>query len=134
MNFTALLQKHKLRATQPRLQILSTMHTSSEPMSMDVLQAKLHDQLDTSTLYRSLKKLVKHGLVYQTHFRDGKTYYEYQNHHHHHIVCTDCGVKEAVSLCVADQYATILDTTKKFAHVDDHMLEFFGLCRTCSSE
>lgn len=127
-NARALLGEHELKATKPRIAVLSLLHQSRHPLSIDELHEALDSKLTKATLYRVLDSLVSCGIVYQTNFRDGKAYFELQSTHHHHVVCTECGLTERVATCVAHPS----QLPKSFERVTSHMLEFFGHCKKCA--
>jgi len=127
----AYLQKYGFKITEQRVSVLSFLISVHEPVSIDVLTKKIPD-VNQVTLYRMLKQFVDKGLVYQTDFRSGKAHFEFQEHHHHHLVCTSCGVQEAVAVCLPKEVtATVLSDSKKFSAVSNHSLEFFGVCKRC---
>lgn len=122
-----------LRCTQPRLLVLKQLMRTKKPCSIDDLHARLNDRVNIVTLYRILSEFVKRGLVYQTDFRTGKAYFEFQHNHHHHIVCTECGRTEDITVPQADAaLRSAAAHTKDFAAVTHHALEFFGNCRDCA--
>ena len=131
MDFTQALRDHNLRATSARVSILQALTDANGPLTIEDLQSRLGNQVEQSTLYRSLKKMSDVGLVYQTDFRQGKAYFEYQQHHHHHIVCTDCGVTEDVPLCLQNNIDELTQNSHTFATITSHVLEFFGRCQDC---
>jgi len=128
-----LLQGKDFKITPSRIEILSILIKKHSPMTVEDIQSLLQIKINKTTVYRALDSFVKKGILSQTYFRDAKTYYEYQDSHHHHIVCTSCGVKEEISLCIKSSLPTLSQQSKKFSSVHDHILEFFGLCNTCTS-
>lgn len=129
---TELLREHGFKATPGRLALLTLLMQSQEPLTVEDMTHKLSQKINTATIYRALDQFVQKGMLYQTHFRDGKTYYEYQQQHHHHIVCTNCGDKEEVSVCFDSMTSTVQKSSKKFTEIKDHILEFFGTCKKCT--
>jgi len=126
-----ILRNKKLKITPSRVAILDILISQHSPLSVEDIEKALDIDVNTSTIYRTLEVLSLNNVLYQTDFRDGKIYYEYQQSHHHHIVCKKCGKKEGVSLCVESYIPEILKSSKKFNKVEDHMLEFFGVCKKC---
>lgn len=126
------LRARKLKITDGRVAVLRCLMSAHEPMVIETI-AHAVPTLNVVTLYRMLKQFVDCGLVYQTDFRAGKAYFEFQDHHHHHIVCTSCGVQESVEDCVPDAYVQrVAHATKKFSTITTHALEFFGICKKCA--
>lgn len=126
------LRANSLKATSARVSLLDLLVTESRPLTADEIHGQLSGNMNTTTVYRILEQLVQKGIVYQTNFRDGKAYYEFQTKHHHHIACTLCGLKEQVSVCVSSLLPTLLKNSKQFNRADDHILEFFGVCKSCT--
>jgi Fe2+ or Zn2+ uptake regulation protein len=130
------LKEVSVTPTKQRVAVLSALMGSAGPITIDQLEKKVKNSVNYVTLYRILKLFVDKNLVYQTDFREGKAYFEYQEdgHHHHHIVCTKCGHKEKTNDChETDSYAHVLRQSRKFKLITSHSLEFFGICNTCSS-
>lgn len=125
-----LIKDKGLSVTDKRISILETLHRRNEPMTIEMIKNELTLAMDTSTIYRSLKKLVDHGIIYQTDFRDGMSYFEFQGDtHHHHIICTECKSREPIDLCVNTDFDHIQKQTGYT--VTNHIFELFGLCKTC---
>ncbi len=128
---TDILKEKSLKVTKNRIRILDFLISESKPMSIEDIFKKLKN-MDQVTIYRTINQFVQKGLVYQTDFRSGKAYFEFQNHHHHHIVCTNCGDLEEIELCVPDSYLKkVKSQSKSFKNIQEHALEFFGVCFKC---
>lgn len=128
----ALLKARALKRTDGRLSVLAELMAAHEPLSIDVLATRV-PSVHMVTLYRMLERFVDEGIVYQTDFRNGKAWFEFQPHHHHHITCTNCGRTEDVDICIKKEEENALATSRHFASVKSHVLEFFGRCRTCKT-
>lgn len=129
-----LLREKDFKITPSRVALLALLIQEHTPMTVEDIQKLLKDTMNKTTIYRALDDFVKKQILHQTYFRDGKVYYEYQDHHHHHIVCTSCGVKEEVSLCIESSLPIISRQSKRFDAIDDHVLELFGQCTTCTKK
>jgi Fe2+ or Zn2+ uptake regulation protein len=128
-----ILRKANLKITISRMEILSFLMKTKKPVIVEDVQVGINNAVNLTTTYRTLEQFVQKNIVCQTDFRDGKVYYEYQTHHHHHIVCTICGDTEEVAVCIEEQIPVLVKSSKKFVSVDDHVLEFFGTCTTCTT-
>lgn len=127
-----LIKEAGLKITRGRVSVLEFLYKNNEPVSIDVIRKKIKN-IDNVTIYRILNNFVEKGIVYQTNFRDGKAYFEYQEKHHHHLVCTNCGLKESLDICIdKDIYQNVIKKSKSFGFIKTHMLEFFGLCNKCA--
>ena len=136
-DYSELLRSHGLKATPQRLQVLGLLVNSKKPVSIVELQKKsanADQSMDSVTLYRSLEALVEKMLVRPVDLRHGHTDYELirAGKHHHHIVCEKCGAIEDFEWCPEIELKkNILTNTSNFATLNDHSLEFFGVCKKC---
>jgi len=126
-----ILKNAGLKVTKNRLAVLNLLISAGKPLSVEDIFKKLKNA-DQVTIYRILNQFVISGIVYQTDFRSGKAYFEFQDHHHHHIVCKNCGDLEEVEVCLPEKFiAMVQKSSSKFKKVSDHALEFFGTCGKC---
>lgn len=126
-----ILKEAEMKVTKNRVAVLDLLITSGKPLSVEDVFKKLKTA-DQVTIYRILNQFVLKGIVYQTDFRSGKAYFEFQDHHHHHIVCKGCGDLEEVDICLPENFIKkVQGDSSKFKKVSDHALEFFGLCCKC---
>ena len=123
-----LLKEHALKITKERVLLLSLLKDSHKPLSAEEIAERIESQVNLVTIYRTLERFVNLGILYKAHFGGGKAYYEFQNKHHHHITCTECGVQEKIDMCIkSDQVSS-----KNFSVINNHVLEFFGICKKCN--
>ena len=123
-----------LKATQPRLKILSILeqnrdrHMSAE----DVYRALMTtgDDLGLATIYRVLTQFESAGLVIRHHFAEGHAVFELDSgEHHDHIVCIDCGrVTEFVDNTIERRQIKI--AKEHGFRLADHSLVLHGTLRT----
>ncbi len=126
-----ILKSAGMKVTKNRLAVLDLLITSKKPLSVEDIFKKLKTA-DQVTIYRILNQFVLNDIVYQTDFRSGKAYFEFQDHHHHHIVCKSCGDLEEVEVCLLEKFIEkVQKSSSKFKKVSDHALEFFGTCGKC---
>jgi len=129
-----LLKDSHLKVTKKRIAVFNVLTSVNEPLSIDEIFMALPMEMNKTTLYRILHAYTSLGLIYQTDFRDGKAYFEFQDKHHHHIVCTDCGIREDITNCTfGGLIPQLTRESKKFDIVKSHSLEFFGICKKCKS-
>jgi Fe2+ or Zn2+ uptake regulation protein len=134
--YASLLRERGLKATPQRLQLLALLSRAKRPVSIPELQAGAEGGgMDTATFYRGLETLTAATLVRKVDLRHGHTDYELMENgkHHHHLVCTICGHIEKFTWCPDNKLRKqILKQTKGFTGLDDHSLEFFGVCKKCA--
>lgn len=128
--YEQLIKQKNLSVTKQRIALLKALDSVKEPVTIEYLKSHVDAPMDTSTLYRSLRALVDTGIVYQTDFRDGVSYFELQTEHHHHIVCTQCKKRDAIDACLSEKFSGIEKRTGYTIH--NHIFEIFGVCNDCS--
>lgn len=130
--FRETLRRHGFRVTRGRIQILAALAAIGKPATVTQLQRRL--SLDPVTLYRALQSFVAVGIVRKVEFGHGHAHFEIalDSAHHHHIVCTNCSRIEDVDVCLDTTIEKrVLAHSANFKRVNEHALEFFGLCRAC---
>lgn len=131
MSHEQLLRKNGLRATPQRIALLRALERAHKPQTAEELHAKT--DADLVTIYRNLQSLAAAGVVREVRFKDASVRYELSHGHHHHIVCTSCGVIEELESCDTSSLdRQTLEASKKFSRINEHALEFFGLCKSCA--
>jgi Fe2+ or Zn2+ uptake regulation protein len=96
---------------------------------------KLKSSIDETTVYRIIKLLNKQGVIKQIDLRHNHAHYELSGmKEHHHIICLHCGKVEDVDKCgVQDMQVRVLSNSKHFAKINEHALEFYGVCKACAN-
>lgn len=128
----ATLKKAGLKVTPTRRVLLEQFSHDCAPMNAERLAASLASKkIHLVTIYRTLNSFVEKGILRQVPLRTDSIHYERADHHHHHIICTSCGTIEDIDACSASLTKNALSTSKKFSAINDHSVEFFGICKTC---
>lgn len=131
------------RWTLPREAILNLLSNTSEHMSakeiFDALSGR-YPGIGLSTVYRTLDLLVRAGFLNQMNIGDGQSRYEFKSgekdEHHHHLICYKCGkiidykdfLEEELEL--VKRAENNLEGKYNFL-VQDHNIDFYGLCEDC---
>ena len=126
------LKKAGLKATLPRLKILSILedskdrHMTAEDVYKHLLDAG--EQVGLATVYRVLTQFETAGLVMRHNFEGGRSVFEInQGGHHDHMVCLECGkVFEFYDTAIEDRQHKIAE--KAGFHIEDHSLYLYGMC------
>lgn len=132
--FKIILNSRSQRITSPRISILKILKSNHKPLTIAEIHKKLSSgKIDLATVYRTIKLFSELRLVNEIDFKDEFKRYEliYDRHHHHHIVCRKCKSVENVETCILDELELLL--SKKGYKEITHSLEFFGICKNCSS-
>lgn len=105
------------------------------PTAQDVYgQARLRmPAISLGTVYRNLQRLVDQGRLLESKNGQKPARYEARLHRHYHIHCTECGQLEDVSV----PYQQALDrrvARQLHYQLDEHRLEFYGICPRCQAK
>jgi len=138
------LSKCCCRLTKPRQAILDILnhigkHVSAEQIYKEA--SKISSNVGLSTIYRNLELLVRIGLVWKFDAGDNKARYEIAKRpdesHHHHLICKKCNSIIDYSDSIGNEKDFIREREKKLSSkyqfkIENHSIDFFGVCHTCS--
>jgi len=122
--------------TRTRQAVLALLQGTRQPVSVTEIFDRLHQEkvaIDLVTVYRTVHVLKELGLVVQLDLhQEGLSRYELKEgrKHHHHIRCQICGQIVDLLLCPLKKVTKLIEQQTQFI-VDDHTLEFTGLCPDC---
>ncbi|MEO0292613.1 MAG: Fur family transcriptional regulator [candidate division WOR-3 bacterium] len=141
------LRKHSCRITVPRQAILDVLskeekHLSAEDIFLKVY--RVYPGIGLTTVYRTLNLLTQIGLVLKFDFGDGRARFELVGEpkkevHHHHLICTSCN-RIIDYADFIDEEVKLFKKTEKFLskkykfEINNHLVNFYGLCEKCRSE
>ena len=127
------LKEIGLKATYPRLKILTLFQQSSERhlAAEDVYRLLVAEGLDIglATVYRVLTQFEQAGLLTRHHFEGGRAVFELQEgaSHHDHILCIQCGrVEEFFDPKLEDQQKKIAES--RGFELREHDLYLYADC------
>jgi Fe2+ or Zn2+ uptake regulation protein len=127
------LMHANLKVTPARLAVLEVLLSASKPLSPESIANQIKD-VDKATVYRNLQTLKDAGILRQVNLEHDHTHYELANDDHHHLVCRKCGKVEDFSGCFSEEIIKqALKQSNHFSSVQDHSIELFGICDSCSS-
>jgi Fur family ferric uptake transcriptional regulator len=135
---SAELKKAGLKATLPRLRILSILEQRNEEhlSAEDVYKALLDagEDVGLATVYRVLTQFEGAGLVIRHNFEGGHSVFELDSgQHHDHLVCLSCGaVVEFVDTMIEKLQNDI--ASKHGFRIMEHSLVIYGRCASCESK
>ena len=121
-----------LKATLPRLKILSLFEASSERhlTAEDIYRVLLneHEDIGLATVYRMLTQFEQAGLLIRHHFESGKAVFELnQGGHHDHLVCLQCGRVEEFFDPEIEKRQEVVAKDRGFA-IREHSLYLYVDC------
>lgn len=120
-----------LRMTRKRQKIYDVIKGSKNPISAeDILNILGDENINLSTIYRSVEYFINGDLLLTFHFNN-KTYYILNNedNHYHYFICTNCLRMEKVD-CNLSDVINELKHNKGFL-VTNHEMTIYGLCNKC---
>ncbi|MFO8052997.1 MAG: Fur family transcriptional regulator [Candidatus Omnitrophota bacterium] len=135
------------RLTIPRRAILSLLNKTSKHLSAEdiyIAVRRTYPAIGLTTVYRTLEVLVGMGIVSKLDFGQGRARYELRSRaaqeiHHHHLICKNCNKVIDYSNFVKEE-AELIEKTEKLLEnkygfkIDEHRLQFYGLCSKCRKE
>jgi len=124
------------RLTRTRRAVLRVLEGNQYPLSASELYERLQKEkvsIDLVTVYRTLTVLKELGFISQLELHhEGQFRYEIRQgrEHHHHIRCQGCGRIVDLLLCPLKKLTSLIEKETQFV-VNEHTLEFGGLCPKC---
>ncbi len=132
-SFKTVLRKSGYKVTDSRIAILEVFKKNKKPLSAQEIIDILPRGTDQVTVYRTLKSFKEKGVIKQIDLRHNHAHYELADlAEHHHLICLKCGKVEDVHRCGVEAVeSSVLKSSKHFAEIKQHALEFYGICKAC---
>lgn len=121
-----------IRKTKPLRQVLQAFEESTQALSAIELFEKLKDEMNKSTVYRTLDRLEDEGIIHSFLGGDGLKWYakcDNCNSHEHedvhpHFQCNECGKVDCLSIHI---------DIPKIANrkIESTHFLIFGICEEC---
>ena len=130
----AALRRHGYKLTPQRRTVVEVITSSQDHFTPADIYSKVHQghpNIGLVTIYRTLEMLAELGLICELHA--GGTCRSYTTGapgHHHHLICSNCGTVIDFASHNLGELEQSLAKRSGF-RIDDHLLEFVGLCRAC---
>jgi Fur family ferric uptake transcriptional regulator len=132
------LKKKGFKSTLLRRKLIDIFLSKNFPISvpeiLDLLRLE-NLEVNKTSVYREIEFLIDQQLIRQIDLRERGKRYEFDlRNHHHHLICIKCNLIEDFEL---DQDLDVTEKKIKEAKnftVLNHSLEFFGICKNCSTK
>ena len=130
----ATLRQHGYKLTPQRRVVIQAIASNQEPITPIAIYEKVYqDQpnIGLVTVYRTLEILAELQLSCELHacgFCHSYTLGTPQQHHH--LICSSCGIVIDFTNQDLSELEQSLSKENEF-RIDGHLLELFGLCKTC---
>ena len=133
------LRRHGHKLTPQRRVVIHALTSSPDHLTPTAIFEKVsqeHPGIGLVTVYRTLKLLAELGLICELHTGDNcPSYTAGTQRHHHHLICSGCGtVVDFTGANIIEPSLSTLEARlirESGFRIDDHLLEFTGLCRVC---
>jgi Fur family transcriptional regulator, ferric uptake regulator len=126
-----IFHKNGFRLTRQRKIILESL--TKHPQSISDICAEMKNRnikIDQVTVYRSIKTLLKLGVVGKLRLNQNGAKFELlDQNHHHHLVCEKCGLVQNVP--INDDYLIRYISSRTEFKINSHSFEFYGFCTAC---
>lgn len=120
----------ELRMTKQRKTVMHCLEKTSAPMTAEELYKSV-EEINLSTIYRTLSTLSEMGVVLKNVGQDGKAYYQLNSPRHGHCLkCSVCKQTVVIDTCPIEQMAKQLERKTGY-QITGHNLEFTGICPDC---
>lgn len=127
----AILKKHDLRPSSPRITIYSYLLAHLIHPGADTIYRALlpeNPTLSLTTVYNTLKLFVQYGLVTPLTIEDGEVRYDVNTAFHAHFKCRVCG---GVSDFFSAEFESGIPHPAPEYLVESVHLDFYGVCPHC---
>jgi Fur family ferric uptake transcriptional regulator len=123
-----------MRASSVRNVILEILGCDGCHLSAREILAAIRPRLpavNSSTVYRSLDRLLAAGSISVSDIGTGAEVYEIvQQHAHHHVVCQNCGRMVVLDNAVVERFLDEAAQISQFEIKTNHLV-LFGICTDC---
>jgi Fur family transcriptional regulator, ferric uptake regulator len=135
--YLEILKENGFKVTAARLAVFKVLDANTTPLSAKEIFSKIpKSTFDYATLYRILKAFAEKKLVHEIDLKRGHALYELvqdKEQHHHHLVCKKCSKVVDFKNCDLVKVGQHVAARNGFASVQEHSLEFYGICSDCAS-
>jgi Fur family ferric uptake transcriptional regulator len=129
-----MLDEVKLRCTRGRVVILKALAAAKKPLTPEQIASELGRRgLNKVTIYRSLERFVKVGLVHKAFLHNRTWHFELadncsESQCHPHFTCTECGTTQ----CLMGVSLPMARSPHKGFVIDRQRVQLEGLCPECN--
>lgn len=126
---------NNLKITKKRKMVIDVLKNSNEPLTSEEVYNKIGvENIDLSTVYRTLIFLYNASIVEKCLIDDGKAYYRLKDDkiHEHYLICSKCKKKVLLELCPINELESNIIKNTGFK-ITSHLLKFEGICQNCQN-
>ncbi len=124
----------KTRMTKQRKTILKVLKNTNSHPTADTIYEEVKKEIPNislGTVYRNLNLLADKGKITVINYANDQSHYDGNTENHYHFRCNNCGNVFDLELNLIDKKINSKVENNTDFIVDNHRLEFYGLCPTC---
>jgi len=124
----------KTRMTKQRKTILKVLKNTNSHPTADTIYEEVKKEIPNislGTVYRNLNLLADKGKITVINYANDQSHYDGNTENHYHFRCNNCGNVFDLELNLIDKKINSKVENNTDFIVDNHRLEFYGLCSTC---
>ena len=124
------MEEIAMRMTKQRKMILAILKKTRVPQSAEMILSDLpDDQVNLSTVYRTLDHFFAEGLISKSTMKNTSYYYMNNKEHHHYMICLGCQKMYEID-CHLDHIADHVAKDHHFK-ITHHDMTVYGYCEEC---
>jgi Fur family transcriptional regulator, ferric uptake regulator len=128
-----LLRSRGLRMTPQRRAIVTEIMTAKGHINPAAIAKRVRERVqdvNPSTVYRTLDLLEELGVISHAHLETGPEYHRSSDGQHVHLTCAKCGSQESLSMDEAERLRNLISRHRGF-HPDFTHFAISGICAGC---
>jgi Fur family peroxide stress response transcriptional regulator len=126
----------KTRMTKQRKTILKVLKNTNSHPTADTIYEEVKKEIPNislGTVYRNLNLLADKDKITVINYANDQSHYDGNTKNHYHFRCSNCGNVFDLELNLIDEKINNKVENNTDFIVDNHRLEFYGLCPTCQN-
>ena len=124
----------KTRMTKQRKTILKVLKNTNSHPTADTIYEEVKKEIPNislGTVYRNLNLLADKGKITVINYANDQSHYDGNTENHYHFRCNNCDNVFDLELNLIDKKINNKVENNTDFIVDNHRLEFYGLCPSC---
>jgi len=124
------------KLTQARLTVLEVLESEHGHITSSDILEKVHEvnaSIGRASVFRTLDLFTQLGIIRPTYISTSltPTYVMMHEGHHHHVICTNCNRVLEFDDCGLESLTQTLEEALN-VKISGHLLEFYGMCASCT--
>lgn len=136
MNWEEILRGNKIKVTKARIDILNILQEANKSITVENIYSvctKANNNVNMSTIYRSLELFEEKKLVDKIFLTEGVNGFSLKKDSHTHKLKCDICEKEVFIQCPIKQIQELINLEAGFK-ITDHSITLKGICEECEDK